>query len=202
MLSVAFAAVRLGVLKILRNFARTPNLHISKRFARATGVGLGEREMHLQRDAPATKSSGYPRPQAEPRRGRKRLRRQVPRRVTRGALRSKVARGCARTAKPRAKAILLHSHTHSPNATVVQRAARALPLKQASRPLSRNIIHKSILISTNLICENWCQFVDKIPPPSLHLHSERRSWRIGVNTPCSLYPFHFTLYSAAKELKD
>ena len=99
MLSVAFAAVRLGVLEILRIFSQNPNLHISKRFARATGVGLGEREMHLRRDAPATKSSGYPRPQAEPRRGRKRLRRQVPRRVTRGALRSKVARGCARTAK-------------------------------------------------------------------------------------------------------
>ena len=75
MLSVAFAAVRLGVLEILRIFSRTPNLHISKRFARATGVGLGEREMHLRRS------------------------RQVPRRVTRGALRSKVARGCARTAK-------------------------------------------------------------------------------------------------------
>ena len=77
MLSVAFAAVRLGVLEILRIFSRTPNLHISKRFARATGVGLGERKMHLRRDAPATKSSGYPRPQAEPRRGRKRLRRRV-----------------------------------------------------------------------------------------------------------------------------
>ena len=60
MLSVAFAAVRLGVLEILRTFSRTPNLHISKRFARATGVGLGEREMHLRRDAPATKSSGPP----------------------------------------------------------------------------------------------------------------------------------------------
>ena len=55
MLSVAFAAVRLGVLEILRTFSRTPNLHISKRFARATGVGLGEREMHLRRDAPATR---------------------------------------------------------------------------------------------------------------------------------------------------
>ena len=82
-----------------KNKKASPELPISKRFARATGVGLGEREMHLRRDAPATKSSGYPRPQAEPRRGRKRLRRQVPRRVTRGALRSKVARGCARTAK-------------------------------------------------------------------------------------------------------
>ena len=99
MLSIAFAAVRLGVLEILKIFFRTPNLHISKRFARATGVGLGEREMRLRRDAPATKSSGYPRPRAEPRRRRKRLRCQVPRRVTRGALRSKVARGCARTAK-------------------------------------------------------------------------------------------------------
>ena len=44
MLSVAFAAVRLGVLEILRIFSRTPNLDISQRFARATGVELGERE--------------------------------------------------------------------------------------------------------------------------------------------------------------
>ena len=31
MLFVAFAAVRLGVLEILRIFSRTPNLHISKK---------------------------------------------------------------------------------------------------------------------------------------------------------------------------
>ena len=67
------------------------NAHVAKRSGCLS-------EMHLRQDAPATKSSGYPRPQAEPRRGRKRLRRQVPRRASRGALRSKVARGCANPA--------------------------------------------------------------------------------------------------------
>ena len=61
MLSVAFAAVRLGVLEILRTFSRTPNLQEEK-------------------------------------------------------------------------AILLHSHAHSPNATVVQRAAHALPTYPGKPP--------------------------------------------------------------------
>ena len=38
-------------------------------------------------------------------------------------------------------------------------------------------VHKSTLITTNVICENWCQFVDKIPPPSLHLHTEEEAGR-------------------------
>ena len=144
MLSVAFAAVRLGVLEILRIFSRTHNLHISKRFARASGVGLGEREIHLRQDAPATKSSGYPRPQAEPRRGAQAVASSGPptsnarsfakqsrKRVcanceeyppTEGRCRRQSLEWCR---KPRAKAILPHSHALSPNATVVQRAAHA-----------------------------------------------------------------------------
>ncbi len=60
-----------------------------------TAYDLGGREMHLRRDASVAKRSGWLRPKAELRSSRKGPRRQVPRRAERGALRSKVARGCA-----------------------------------------------------------------------------------------------------------